>query len=121
MKDIELKDLKESMASLQQEYKKLQGAMSDMPMEDKMKQHMNSVYDTLYRMNDNMYNQMDKIHAKMNDHMGKGHLPPMTPGQMSTALAKLGMDGDHQVAKHMVVCAGRNNVTIEVEYQKPKE
>lgn len=121
MKDQKLEELKTSIASLQGELKQLNAAMADIPMEDKVKEHLSNMYNAMYRMNDAVYSYVDRVSARLSDHIYAGHLPPIkSPGKMNKALKALGIDDDYEVGKHYVSCASKNNYVIEAEIPSDK-
>jgi hypothetical protein len=120
----DLDQLKESIASLQNEFKELT-AMGAHPIEtgvteqkDMNQTKVDKIYNVLYNLHDQVFAYTQKVHNKLNDYQSKhsiGHIPPLQPDQMNKALKSFGCDASYEVGKHYITCANKGQTIIEAE------
>ena len=112
----------EITANLTQKLEKFARANDDKDADDKpskedmhmMYKDMGSMVEYCHQRIDRAYGAIDECYQEMGEHKF-GHLPVLSPSQLTALLAKCGADGDYEVAKRMIFAS---KGIIEAEYKK---
>lgn len=122
-KNINFEDLNKSLGSLQENitnFKKeiAKGAMDNVTP-DVMRQHMNNMYDSMYRMADGLRSSIYAMQDVHDKHL-KNHVPPLSAGQMEKFLKSIGGENDYEIKRPTINCANKSvkNAYVEIEYKK---
>ncbi len=119
-KNTELEKLNQTFASLKAEFDTVKAEMmpqkeGEDPKYQELCSRMDRCMSSMYAMVDNCHSRisaMDNYHYNaMNDHR-KGHLPNLSPSQLSAMLKTCGADGDYEVQKKTIY-ASRHEVMAE--------